>query len=255
MMQSVPVLMYHHVLPKEGFIASSVENFEKQMRFLAEDGWTTLSAEAFYRFKRGEQKLPKKSLLITFDDGWRDNYIFAYPILKKYGLRATLFIVTEWIEEASKAPAAFEALSHGECKKRIKQSPASVVLSWDEIEAMQNVFDFHSHTHTHRDDYFGSCRWEEEFIRSKELLRSRLGIESRQLCWPRGNYTLELVDEAFKYGYDILYTTKRGVNLPNKKTKEIYRLAAKKDDRWLKKNLAIFSSPLLGMLYAKVKPE
>ena len=255
MMQSVPVLMYHHVLPKEGFIASSVKNFEKQMRFLAENGWTTLSAEDFYHFKRGEQKVPPKSLLITFDDGWRDNYIFAYPILKKYGLKATLFVVTEWIEKASQTSAPFETLSHSECKKRVRHSPASVVLSWDEIEAMDDVFDCHSHTHTHRDDYFGSCSWEEEFVCSKELLHSRLGIESRQLCWPRGNYTIQLAEMALKCGYDLLYTTERGVNLFGSKNAEIYRLAVKKDDRWLKKNLMIFTSPFLGKLYAIAKQK
>jgi len=255
-MYSVPVLMYHHVLPEAGFIASSVEQFEAQMRFLAENGWHTLTSEEFAAFKHREFVPPKKSVLITFDDGWRDNAVYAYPILKKYHLKATIFLVTEWIEQASSSRRSdYAPLQHKACKQTAPLDPSKVILSWDEIEKIADVFDFHSHTHTHRDAYFSSCTWEEEFARSKEILKTRLGIESRQLCWPRGRYDSNLVTLAKKAGYDILYTIERGGNLSDGKTEEIHRLAIKKDARWLQKNLWIFGNSLLGKLYAKIKPE
>ena len=122
-MRSVPVLMYHHVLPEAGFIASSIAQFESQMRWLAENGWTTLDTETFRRYKRGETKVPKKSVLVTFDDGWRDNFIYAYPILKRYGLKATLFVVTGWIDAASEHPEPFEPLDHRACKQIAPERP------------------------------------------------------------------------------------------------------------------------------------
>ena len=115
---SVPVLMYHHVLSQDSFIASSIKNFDEQMKYLYENGWKTLSIDEFYQYKLGKLKLPKKSVFITFDDGWRDNFIYAYPILKKYNLRATLFVVTQWIEKASISDECeYIEKKHNECKK------------------------------------------------------------------------------------------------------------------------------------------
>ena len=185
--------MYHHILPKSGFIASSVDQFEKQMRFLYENGYKTLTSDEFFQYKLGRLKLPKKSVFITFDDGWRNNYIYAYPVLKKYNLKATLFIVTDWIENASKKKEDFEPLQHKECKKIAPVNPSKVILSWDEIEKMRDIFDFHSHTHTHRDFYFEKCSWDEEFEKSKEIIKNRLGFETKHLCWPRGKYDKDLI--------------------------------------------------------------
>ena len=144
-------------------------------------------------------------------------------------------------------------MPHNDAKKEVKINPASVVLSWDEVEKMKDVFDFHSHTHSHRDFYFDKkYSWEEEFSISKEILKKRLGINSIHLCWPRGEYDKNLIKLAKNY-YEILYTTKRGVNLADNNLDEIKRIAVKKDDLWLKKQLFIFSNRLLGTIYAKVK--
>ena len=251
---SVVVLMYHHILPKSGFIASSVNEFDRQMKFLAESGYKTLSSKEFLEYKKGNLKI-KKGIFITFDDGWRDNFIYAYPILKKYNLKATCFLVTEWIEKASEKKSNFKPLSHNECKKEVQINPSSIILNWDDIEKMRDVFDFHSHTHSHRDFYFGKeYSWEEEFKLSKEVLKKRLGIESKHLCWPRGKYDENLIKLAKNY-YEILYTTKRGINLADNKLDKIKRIAVKKNELWLKKQLFIFSNRLLGTIYAKVKPK
>jgi len=251
---SIPVLMYHHILPKNGFIASSVDEFDKQMKFLSDNGYHSLTSQEFLDFKKGK-KFPKKSVFITFDDGWRDNFVYAYPILKKYNLNATCFLVTEWIEKASEKKEEFKPLNHNECKKEVQINPSSVILNWNEIAKMQDVFDFHSHTHSHRDFYFGKeYSWNEEFIISKEILKKRLNIDSKHLCWPRGNYDEKLIKLA-KESYEILYSTKRGVNNPDNNLDEIKRIAIKKDEKWLKKQLFLFSNPLLGTLYSKVKPK
>lgn len=253
---TIPVLMFHHVLPKEGFIASSIDNFDKQMKYLYENGWRTLTSEEFYLYKKQQIKLPKKSLLITFDDGWRDNFVYAYPILKKYGLKATLFVVTEWIEKASiDEECVYENSSHSECKRIVPSNPRKVVCNWEELKNMKDVFDIHSHTHTHRDEYFSKISWIEDLKLSKESIKNNLGFDDKFLCWPRGIYDNELIKFASEEKFDMLFTTKRGINLSDNNLKEIKRVSVKKDDKWLKKNLFIFSNPFLGKIYSWIKPE
>lgn len=252
---SVPVLMYHHILPQSSFIASSVDEFREQMSFLAQNGWTTLSSDEFYRYKKGAFSPPKKSVFITFDDGWRDNYVYAYPILKEFGLKATLFLITEWIEKASENRENFEPMKHKDAKKEVSQHPAKVILNWDEIETMKDVFDFHSHTYTHRDNCFETITWKDEFQKSRNIIQKRLGFDDLHLCWPRGIYDETLIKEAQKEGFKILYTTKRGINNPDGKMDEIKRIAVKKGAKWLKKTLFVFSNDILGSLYARIKND
>lgn len=252
---SIPVLMYHHVLPKDGFICSSVENFTKQMTFLQKNNFYTLSSEEFYLYKKGEFKAPKKSVFITFDDGWRNNIIYAYPILKKLGLRATVFLVTEWIDKASEKKEDFKLCYHNECKKIVPTNPNSVIMSWDDIDKTFDVFDFHSHTATHRDFYFDELSWQEDLSISRKVIKQRLGFDDKHLCWPRGKFDTKSIELALEIGYEILYTTKRGINLADDKLLHVNRLAVKKNDKWLEKNMLIFSNDFLGNIYAKIKPE
>ena len=232
-----------------------MEEFERQMRFLYEKGYKTLTSEEFLKYKKGELNVPKKSVFITFDDGWRDNYIYAYPILKKYGLKATVFIVTEWVEKASEKQEEFKVYEHKEAKKVVPVNPGRVILNWSEIEKMKDVFDFHSHTHSHRDFYFKKeYTWDEEFLLSKEIIKQRLGFDDKHLCWPKGRYNEELIKKAKKY-FEILYTTKRGINKPDKYLEEIKRIAVKKDEKWIRKQLFIFNNDFLGKIYSIIKSK
>ncbi|MCF6764566.1 polysaccharide deacetylase family protein [Thiotrichales bacterium 19S3-7] len=251
---AVTVLMYHHVLEASGFICSSIDEFDQQMAYLVANNYKTLSIEEFYRFKKGELKLPKKSVLITFDDGWRNNFVYAYPILKKYGLKATLFVVTGWIEAASNCKdKPFLALQHKQCKEKAPVSPREVLCTWNELKKMRDVFDIQAHTHTHRDNYFDQLDWREDIIQSRVLLKARLGVESKHLCWPRGNYNEDTVKLAKAAGFEVLYTTERGVNLADNKLDQIKRIAVKKDARWLRKTIKLFSNAYMGSIYAKLK--
>ncbi|MDR1488986.1 MAG: polysaccharide deacetylase family protein [Desulfovibrio sp.] len=95
--KSLPVLMYHYVNDWAGAITVSPRRFEEHCRALAEGGWRGIGlAEAEAFLARGEA-LPEKSFLITFDDGFLDNYLHALPILNKYGHRAALFAVVSRI--------------------------------------------------------------------------------------------------------------------------------------------------------------
>lgn len=97
----VTVLCYHNIVTQEDSDADaneknwaiSVENFEQEMKFLHDFNFKTLTLEEFYKWKKGELDVPFNSVLVTFDDGLLSNYKYAFPILKKYNINATEFII------------------------------------------------------------------------------------------------------------------------------------------------------------------
>lgn len=97
----ISVLTYHRVIDGAKEVDISKEYFDKQMKWLHDNGYKTLTMDEFYKWKKGELKLPRKSVLITFDDGWKSTYDTALPILEKYGLKATVFVVWRYMEQAS----------------------------------------------------------------------------------------------------------------------------------------------------------
>src|SRR5690606_22730628 len=90
---NIPVLMYHHVTNRGGFLDVSARQFERQIKWLAENGYTALSADGFAAFLNGGAT-PEKSVVLTFDDGDLDNWGYAHRILKRYGMKAVLFVAT-----------------------------------------------------------------------------------------------------------------------------------------------------------------
>lgn len=97
----VSILGYHNVAskeekekyPDEQLWTISVENFEEEMKYLHDNNYKTLTMEEFYKWKKGEMEVPFKSVLITFDDGLLSNYHYAFPILKKYNINASVFVI------------------------------------------------------------------------------------------------------------------------------------------------------------------
>ncbi len=252
--------MYHHVSDHKGaLVTMTPENFESQIAYLASDGYKTLSLEEFLAFKKGELELPKKSVLLTFDDGWIDNYLVAYKVLKKYGVKATIFVVTDWVERSSEDKRPNDDIyipNHTEGKKLAYEEPASAVMNWDDLNEMieSGLISVDSHSNAHDNEPLGLDEWRDDLAFSKQLLKSRLGIELKHLCWPRGKYTDELIDLAKSLGFEALYTTKRGVNLADSDASEIKRISTKdKDAKWLKRVLWLYSSPTFGGLYARFK--
>lgn len=134
----VPVLMYHHILPQEDIkglfadnnVVVSVEQFQRDIDTLKARGYETVSLRQLNDFVRNGTELPDKSVLITFDDGYLSNKIYAMPILQKAGYTAVIFALTGWIEEH---PQTFHA-------------DGLQYLSWPEVKQMGSTFQFASHT-------------------------------------------------------------------------------------------------------------
>ena len=90
----IPVLLYHHINYDNSIYSITPERFDRDLGMIANSGYGVINLATFTQFLAGKQMLPDKALLITLDDGYADNYEYAYPILKKHGLTAVFFIVT-----------------------------------------------------------------------------------------------------------------------------------------------------------------
>jgi peptidoglycan/xylan/chitin deacetylase (PgdA/CDA1 family) len=251
--------MYHHVSSAPGLVTVSPAVFRAHMEALAQGGWHTLGAAEVTRFFRGEPLL-ERSCILTFDDGYLDNFIHAHPVLKALGLRALIFTVSAWMGEGPIRTGSQDLPDHNECKRRIAQGDAdSVIMRWSEAEAAQadGVFEFHSHTHSHR-------RWDREITdparriealaqdlsASRAALKERLGVDSSHLCWPQGYYDADYVATARRCGFDHLYTTEKRLNLPSSSPLGIGRVVTKeRPGPWLARRASIYASPWLGRAY------
>lgn len=267
--QSVPVLMYHHVTPEGGSLSCSVRNFDSQLKGLVRQGYSTLTAEQFAGFLKGEA-VPKKSVVLTFDDGYLNNFVYAHPILKKYKLNALCFLITQHIHEGAVRPVmgSSEILpnsyGHYECKQLIADGRADeVMLRWEEVREMQRqgTFSFHSHTHTH-------IRWDlsedaankniairNDLLLGQEQFKLHLGEVSDHHCWPQGYFDADYARIAQELGFKHLYTTEPyGFNVAQGDPAHIYRIAAKnKSGLWLIQRLWWGKNSRAGQWYNRQK--
>lgn len=183
------VLNYHQVDNKHTPLAVPINDFEEQMKFLSESGCITITPDELYAGLNGDIELPPKPVLITFDDGYIDNYTNAFPILKKYGLRATIFII----------PSFTSAYPN--------------YMTWEQLKEMEaNGITVESHTMTHpKLEELPDDEIRNELINSKNTLEEQLGHPIEFLAYPTGTYNLHIAGIAQDVGYKGAFTIKYGI--------------------------------------------
>jgi peptidoglycan/xylan/chitin deacetylase (PgdA/CDA1 family) len=197
--QTVPVLRYHNLSSGEpNKMTVSQDMFEQQMRLLKEKGYRVISLDQFFDFLEFKTPLPPKSVVITIDDGRRSMYEIAFPILKKYGYPAALFIYTDAVMDTSQT------------------------LSWGLLQEMAGQgIDIQCHAKSHRNlvlpgkkesfkDYFENL--EEELSACKDTVKKKLDREAKYLAYPYGDTNPLIIELAKKLRYRGAFTTKRGSN-------------------------------------------
>lgn len=195
----IPILLYHHMLKKSEnhFTNNSsiinVDAFEEQMKYLHDQGYYTATLSELASYLSGKTVLPQKTVVITFDDGHKTNYLYAYPILKRYGFKAANFLITNRI---SQAPASFDPKTYQ-------------FLSWPEINEMKDVFQFGSHTNALHNLYNGQSALviESEDVILNDLKNSRNLINTDYFAYPFGAYTKRTIELLKQAGYKYAFTT------------------------------------------------
>lgn len=176
----IPVLMYHSVQEtKVSEITISKKCFVKQLKYLKANGFKTLTLDELYDHLNSGKKIPKKSVVLTFDDGYKDNYTKVYPLLKQYGFKATVFVQTD------------------------KTDKDDYFLTSSQIkELSENGVEIGSHTVTHKDlSTLSNEDQEKELSDSKIILEKIIGKPVNYIAYPYGSCNDESKKIAKNLGY------------------------------------------------------
>lgn len=184
----VVVLNYHKVDNMCISLSVAPEDFDKQMAYLKENNYHTISPAELYDSLENNTELPENPVLITFDDGYRDNYENAYPILKKYGFKATVFVVTGFLGVYPN------------------------YITWEQAKEMDaNGISIESHTVQHKSmTDLSDEQLRTELLDSKKAIDQRLGKDTKFIAYPTGTYNLHIAQMVKDAGYRGAFTVKYG---------------------------------------------
>lgn len=188
----IPILMYHSICNDDpnNSLMIPTEMFAEQMEWLRENDFTAMSMdEVIEAMNTG--KVPKRPVLITFDDGYADNYINAFPELKNNNLKGTFFIISDTITEEG-----------------------GYYMSTSMLKEMKEAgMEIENHTANHlelnnlsREDAIDSIK------RGQEFLRSVIGSNGNYLCYPIGRYSDETIEIQKELGIKAALTTQGGIS-------------------------------------------
>jgi peptidoglycan/xylan/chitin deacetylase (PgdA/CDA1 family) len=210
----VPVLSYNHIMRRgdlsdshyiEGKLNPMIvlkEDFEKQMAYLKKEGYITLSLNELYDFLARKKELPAKSVVITFDDGYKDNYVEAYPVLKKNNFTAVSFLIT----------------GYATSKLQFYKPEEVQYLSLHELERGCDVFDYQSHTYNLHKREKNRFNQEASYLLTKErrdiekdLQTSIVQLDGKKqaFAYPYGEYAPATIDPIVKLGFRMAFTVEK----------------------------------------------
>jgi peptidoglycan/xylan/chitin deacetylase (PgdA/CDA1 family) len=167
------------------------ELLESELVFIRDNGYTTITfADVIAHFDNGAP-LPEKPVILSFDDGWRNQYAYAFPLLKKYGMKGTFFVFTN-------------PLMHHNARW----------VSWNEVREMDNAgMEIAGHTHTH--PFLTKLTTDEELDKeisaSKKFIEEEIGHPITVFAYPFGEKNPQVERAVARAGYKIARTIVSGV--------------------------------------------
>jgi peptidoglycan/xylan/chitin deacetylase (PgdA/CDA1 family) len=196
--QTIPILCYHRFGSRASKLTVTPAAFAAQMDYLARNGYHVLTLKELAAFVAGREPVPRKSVVITIDDGYRATYDVAFPILKKHGFHATVFLYSDFV-------GAGDALTYAQ----MKELTASGLV---EIQP-------HSKTHSNltlRLPDENDARYRERVRREVdapiEVIRERLALQSHAYAYPYGDVNETVVDLLARKGVTLGLTVTPGGN-------------------------------------------
>jgi len=165
------------------------------MKYFYDKGYTSLTLTDFF-MRLAQDNLPRKTLVVTFDDGYCDNYLFAFPILKQYGFRGTIFLISEYIGTDRPFPMDTD-------KEWDELMEEDLPLTWGQVLEMKEYgMEFGSHTCSHeRLDKLPEKEMINEIVASKSFLEQKIGSPVTSFCYPTGRFNSHIKEAVQKAGY------------------------------------------------------
>ncbi len=138
----VPVFVFHSIEPTI---------FEEQLKFLSNNNYHSVTCDQFNNFLVGRTELSSNSILLTIDDGRSSVWTYGYPLLKKYGFQATVFLIPGYIHEKDSSLRNLDDIWSGACDPKDLSDRDPELCSWSQIQEMHSsgIIDFQSHTLYH----------------------------------------------------------------------------------------------------------
>jgi peptidoglycan/xylan/chitin deacetylase (PgdA/CDA1 family) len=196
--QLVPVLVYHDIRPQARRpLTVAARAFAEQMRYLKANGYRVVGLRGLYEFMSLQGQLPRKSVVLTFDDGYRSFRQYAYPVLRELGFTATLFVYTDYIDSGRNA------------------------LGWADLKRLAaEGFEIEAHSKTHSDLRHRADESEAEYLRRiraeteipQRLFEQHLGLKPQFLAYPYGAADAQVIQAARERGFLAGFTVLRGGN-------------------------------------------
>ncbi|HET8746185.1 MAG TPA: polysaccharide deacetylase family protein, partial [Ramlibacter sp.] len=197
--QTVPILAYHRFGTGGGRMVVTPAHFEAQLAWLARHGYHVLPLRALADFLAGRQPLPRRSVVITIDDGYESAHRYALPLLRKYGFPATVFVYTDFVGGGGDA------------------------LSWNQLHelAASGLVDIQAHSKSHRNllergaaesDQQYRQGLEAEVRTPREVLERRLAHPVRHYAFPYGDANELVLDLLASQRYELAVTVNPGGN-------------------------------------------
>jgi len=215
--KKVPILVYHNIMDhydsQQSLVHISPAEFEEHMSAINDAGFKTITFQDYYHYVVNNRQLPEKPIIITFDDGYYSNYEYAYPILKKLDMKATIFVIT------------------GRMGMGKTDNVVYPHFGWEEAKEMQNsgIIDIQSHSNMHPvmtelDDEMLQL----ELRRSRYLIQKELNKPCDVFAYPYGMFNSHTQSMAQRAGYKIQVAVgDDGVNTKGSGLFQLKRLTAK----------------------------
>lgn len=188
----IPILAYHSVADDQSVISTPCQMFKLQMKYLKRHGYRVVSLQTLLSLQINKKPIPREMVVLTFDDGLKDFYQSAWPVLKNLNFSATVFVPTDYIGDESRWYAQYGL------------TPVPM-LNWNQItELSDDNVDIQSHGCSHRPlTELDTKDLQKELYLSKEILENRLGKAVNIFCCPQGAENKKVRNAIQNAGYQM----------------------------------------------------